>query len=98
MSNRAASGRIAGKTVPVIDVEITAVDMKYTGWPARLVLASNVTQRRRREDEARQVHKMEIITQVSGGVADHFSTILSSIESNTVSLAQRSQDPPRWTS
>jgi nitrogen-specific signal transduction histidine kinase/CheY-like chemotaxis protein len=77
----------------VIDVEITAVDMKYTGWPARLVLASNVTQRRQREDEARQVHKMEIITQVSGGVADHFSTILASIESNTVSLAQRSQDP-----
>jgi PAS domain S-box-containing protein len=77
----------------VIDVEITAVDMKYTGWPARLVLASNVTQRRQREDEARQAHKMEIITQVSGGVADHFSTILSSIESNTVSLAQKSQDP-----
>jgi PAS domain S-box-containing protein len=77
----------------LIDVEITALDLKYAGCPARLILAHNVSQSRRRELEQRQARKMEIIGRVSGGVAHQFNNIFSEIEGQTALWSRLLQNP-----
>src|SRR5258708_38766189 len=51
-----------------IDVEITAVDLKYGDFPSRLVLAIDISARRRREQEALEVQTMETIAHVPAAV------------------------------
>ncbi len=68
------------KDQTLIEVEITAVDLKCGSYPARLVVAQDVSERRRRERESRQIHKMEVIGQVAAGVAHHFNNLLALVE------------------
>lgn len=72
----------------LIDVEITAIDLNHGNAPARLVIANDVSQRRRDEARERQIEKMEIIGQVAGGVANHFDNLLKTIEGRTSFLIQ----------
>jgi two-component system, cell cycle sensor histidine kinase and response regulator CckA len=57
------------KDQSVIDVELAMRDLNYAGAPARLVVVNDLTQMRRREEQALQAHKMELISRIAGGVA-----------------------------
>ena len=76
----------------LIEVEVTAVDLNFGSRLARLVVAQDVTHRRRREMDLRQAHKMEIVGQVAGGIAHHFNNILAVIEGHTSALLERPVD------
>lgn len=76
----------------LMDVEISAVDLDYGDRSARLILASDVTGRRRQEREARQAQKMEVVSQVAGGVAEHFNNLLVTIDSHASALLDMPHD------
>jgi two-component system, cell cycle sensor histidine kinase and response regulator CckA len=80
------------KDQSVIDVELAMRDLNYAGAPARLVVVNDLTQMRRREEQALQAHKMELISRIAGGVAPRFNDILSVIESHTALLRQNVRD------
>jgi PAS domain S-box-containing protein len=76
-----------------VDVAITTVDVRYAGGPAKLVLAEDVGQRRRRELASRQALRMEVIGRVAGGVAHHLNNILAIIQGHASLLLNKPQDP-----
>ncbi len=76
-----------------LDVEISATDITYAGAPARLVLAEDISQRRRRELEARHKARTELMGRVAGGVADHFNNMLTVIQSHTSVLLKKTNEP-----
>ncbi len=51
-----------------IDVEIVAHDLEFGGRPGRLVVAHDVTERKRLEGQLLQSQKLEAIGQLAGGV------------------------------
>lgn len=80
------------KDQTLIDVELCARDLNYAGARARLVVINDLTQLRRREDEAFQTRKMEVISRMAGATAHRFNDILSAIESHTALLRQNVRD------
>jgi two-component system cell cycle sensor histidine kinase/response regulator CckA len=77
-----------------IDVEITAVDLKYGDIPSRLVMATDVSIHRRREQETLEMQKMETIGQVAAGAANHFNNLLTIIDGHANLLLRKPQDSP----
>ncbi|TMQ06118.1 MAG: response regulator, partial [Deltaproteobacteria bacterium] len=67
------------KSGETLAVEITAHDLAFEGRRARLVLANDVTQRQRLEDQLRQSQKMEAVGRLAGGIAHDINNILSVI-------------------
>jgi two-component system, cell cycle sensor histidine kinase and response regulator CckA len=76
----------------IIDVEITAQDLKCGDQAARLMVATDITRRRQREMELRRAHKLETIGQVAAGVAHHFNSLLTAIEGQTTALREQTPD------
>jgi PAS domain S-box-containing protein len=76
----------------LMDVEATSLDLQCGGSAARLVLATDVTPRRRREAELLNSRKMETVGQVAGGVAHHVNNLLTIIEGHVSVLLDNPRD------
>ena len=100
--NLAGTWKHRKKDGTVVDVEIISHPLVFAGRNAKLVLANDITERKRAEDalretaeQLRQSQKLEGIGQLAGGIAHDFNNLLTVIN-GFCSLAMRglqAEDP-----
>jgi hypothetical protein len=81
--------RIADGTL--IDVEITAGRVEFEGRDAALILAHDVSERRRMEQRLIEAEKLEAVGRLAGGVAHDFNNLLTVIHGYALLLAERTK-------
>jgi PAS domain S-box-containing protein len=84
--------RVMNKDNSVRWMDISAVRICWEGAPASLNFLSDITEKRRLEEELVNARKLESIGVLAGGIAHDFNNILGGIMGN-ISLAKLDVDP-----
>jgi len=87
------SFRVIDRSGNVKLLEINAVAINWEGRPATLNFVSDITARRRMDEELHKIEKLQSLGILAGGIAHDFNNILTAIQGN-IGLAKLSSDSP----
>ena len=76
----------------LVDVETLAVDIRFGGCPARLMMTEDIAPRLSREAELSELQRMRILHRIAEGVAHHFGQILTVVEGEASLLRDGCKD------
>ena len=78
----------------VIDVEVTGHDVAFYGSGARLVSATDISEKRRLEEQLARETRMKEMGQLAGGIAHDFNNLLTAVNGYAELLVAELGDSP----